>query len=235
MQVCQSTTPWFMALSPLSFYHKLLFPIILASLLLFGAISPAGAVISPQILVDEALVVYDIPKGYTNAPKPVVDQIKDEYGALEPVAWVDFVAAYVPEAGATKLSASASERLVLFLEIDLIPKIFTAKDFLVLNTPATKFFTSNNCPERELCIENCRLALSRPQIIQNSGNRFTVGFLESFSCPDGMSWTMTYTTRIRVQNKKVVTIHQLCTSQDYRDILTFKKHYATTLANLRLR
>lgn len=233
----------------------------------------ALATISPQIIIDETLVVYDIPRGYTNAPQSMVKAIKEEYGVMAPASWVDFVAAYTPiiadslrdpalrpDSGmspdstlhpgntlpdANRLGPSAptpqkersiqaTERLVIFLEMEFIPLTFSAKDFRKLNAPVIQFLRSDYFPAREFIMENCRVALSRPQVLRNTDKQFTISFLETFTCPKGTTWTQTTTSRFRVHNK-IITVHQLCTSADYSDILTFKKNYAKALTNLRFR
>lgn len=210
--------------------------IFISILWLLTASLPALATTSSQMLIDDTVVIYDIPKGYTNAPQTVIDAIKDEFAVHAPISWVDFVAAYSPssENAANKLSALASERLVIFLEMGLISQRFSAKDFHKLNAPAVQFIRSKDSPAQEYYVENCQLAISRPLITRNTNNQFTVSFLETFICPEQTNWTQTIVSRVRVHSK-IITVHQLCTSSDYKDILTFKKHHATALANLRFR
>lgn len=221
---------------PLPFLASLWATFVVLALLFMSAPPTAQATTTSQILIDDTVVVYNIPKGYTNAPQAVVNAIKDEYAVHAPISWVDFVAAYspLPQSPTYKLSSLASERLVIFLEMGLITQKFSAKDFHKLNAPAIHYARSKDSPAQEYLVENCQLALSRPQILRNTNTLFTVTFLETFICPKETRWTQTIVSRFRVHNK-IITVHQLCTSPDYKDILAFKKHYATTLANLRFR
>lgn len=223
--------------SPLFTPFISLFTTLIASAFLLTVVPfSAQGTTTSQILIDETLVVYDIPKGYTNAPQAVVNAIKDEFAVQAPVSWVDFVAAYSPSSESTsnKLSALASERLVIFLEMGLVTQKFSSKDFHKLNRSAIQYTRSKDSSAQEYRVENCQIVISRPHIFSNSANQFTVGFLETFICPKETNWTQTIVTRLRV-HKKIITIHQLCTSSDYKDILSFKKNHATALANLRFR
>ena len=198
-------------------------------------LSAQGAT-SSQILIDETLVVYDIPKGYTNASQAVVNAIKDEFAVQAPISWVDFVAAYSPSPDSTSntLSGLASERLVIFLEMGLISQKFSPKDFHKLNSSAIQYARSKDSPPQEYRVDNCQIVINRPHIFRNTDNQFTIGFLETFICPQETTWTQTIVSRLRV-HQKIITVHQLCTSSDYKDILRFKKNHTTALGNLRFR
>ena len=220
--------------SPL--FVPLLTVLIASAFLLTTPPLSAQGTTSSQILIDETLVVYDIPKGYTNAPQAVVNAIKDEFAVQAPISWVDFVAAYSPSPESTlnKLSKLASERLVIFLEMGLISQKFSPKDFLELNSSAIQYARSKDTPTQEYRVDNCQIVISRPHIFRSTDKQFTVGFLETFICPKETNWTQTIVSRLRV-HQKIITVHQLCTSSDYKDILRFKKDHATALANLHFR